>query len=197
MDTNSEQPMQSLKFNRRYPHLPFGYTPAGHREISFDDPDMPVITDLEFQRDVKDFEKLEEQITAVYQVYEYLQDLQDRQRTELTTRATAFWDAEKVDDATPSSSTSTPKDDEGDEFPAPRSKNYLRVLYTLEEEFNVPDDLDLKDETQVVQWKVQSRELYIKKVDGSELIISPREGLEDMNFKHPTEVTFEVEEDDV
>ena len=143
---------------------------------------------------MKDFEKLEEQITAIYQIYEYLQDLQDRQRTELTTRATAFWDAEKVNDTTPSSSTSTPKDDE---FPAPRSKNYLKVLYTLEEEFNVPDDLDLKDETQVVQWKVQSRELYIKKVDGTELIISPREGLEDMNCKHPTEVTFEVEEDDV
>ena len=49
----------------------------------------------------------------------------------------------------------------------------MRVTHTMD--FNVPDDLDLNDETQVVQWNVKDKLLYIKKADGSELFIDPRD----------------------
>ena len=56
----------------------------------------------------------------------------------------------------------------------PKSKNHVRVTHTMD--FNVPDDLDLNDETQVVQWNVGLKDkLYIKKADGSELFIDPRD----------------------
>ena len=55
----------------------------------------------------------------------------------------------------------------------PKSKNHVRVTHTMD--FNVPDDLDLNDETQVVQWNVKDKLLYIKKADGSELFIDPRD----------------------
>jgi hypothetical protein len=66
----------------------------------------------------------------------------------------------------------------------------VRVVRTTD--FNVPDDLDLHDETQVVEWCVSrfgigfDLQLYIKKADGSEMFINKRESDE-------TEVTFEVE----
>lgn len=85
--------------NYRYPHLPHGFTPNGPRGLSFDDVGMPVIADLAFQRDVKEFEKLEEQIEAVRKVYVYLQDLQDHQRIQLTTRAKEFWAADEATEA--------------------------------------------------------------------------------------------------
>ena len=65
----------------------------------------------------------------------------------------------------------------------PRSKNHVKVVSTTD--YNVPDDLDLHDKTQVVQWNVKDNFLYIEKADGSELFIDPR-------FKD-VEVTFEME----
>ena len=65
----------------------------------------------------------------------------------------------------------------------PNTKNHVRVIHTID--FNVPDDLDLDDETQVVEWNVKDKLLYIVKVDGSELFIDPRD-------EGDVEVTFEM-----
>ena len=66
----------------------------------------------------------------------------------------------------------------------PNTKNHVRVVHTTD--FNVPDELDLHDETQVVQWNVKDNLLYIEKADGSELFIDPRD-------EGDFEVTFEME----
>jgi hypothetical protein len=105
MDANSKPMLRSLKYNRRYPHLPFGFTPAGPCKLAFDDPGMPIVTDEQFQRDVKEFEKLEEQIEAAHQVYMYLQDLEDTQRMQLTKRAKEFWAASEAQTTVTESST--------------------------------------------------------------------------------------------
>ena len=87
--------------------------------------------------------------------------------------------ASEENSATPKSSEpATPKS------PVPNTKNHVRVVHTTD--FNVPDDLDLHDETQVVQWNVKDNLLYIEKADGSELFIDPRD-------EGDVEVTFEME----
>jgi hypothetical protein len=80
----------------------------------------------------------------------------------------ACLEAEASESSTPTASEPpTPKS------PVPNTKNHVRVTHTMD--FNVPDDLDLNDETQVVQWNVKDKLLYIKKADGSELFIDPRD----------------------
>ena len=87
--------------------------------------------------------------------------------------------ASEENSVTPKSSEpATPKS------PVPNTKNHVRVVHTTD--FNVPDDLDLHDETQVVQWNVTDNFLYIEKADGSELFIDPRD-------KGDVEVMFEME----
>lgn len=65
-------------------------------EPEFDAPGTFPIRDPVFQRDVKEFEKREEQMKAAYQVYVYLKDLQERQRISLTARANEIWNAKEA-----------------------------------------------------------------------------------------------------
>jgi hypothetical protein len=59
----------------------------------------------------------------------------------------------------------------------------VRASFLVDFHYELPEGLDLEDETVVLSWGVRWRNLYIYYVDGRHIVINPIERLCDYEFK--------------
>ena len=75
----------------------------------------------------------------------------------------------------------------------PTVKKVLTAYYSFGDEYEIPEGLDLEDKTQVTEWHIKWRTLYIQKADGTKLRIEVEEE-PNIDFKTPDDWSIEESE---
>jgi len=72
------------------------------------------------------------------------------------------------------------------------SRKVVRVSYTVDDIFCVPDNINLEDKTQVDFWCVKYNTLHVGFVSGQEITINSQNWIEGFDYKYPSNDEKEI-----